>query len=111
MAFTAYHNIVGGTTREVELIGVNDLSLKTTIKSIHLNNIHTSSAAAIDLYLYKGSTDSASDETYYILREYALAAKTYLILDNLYILNFDNTKYSLFISVGGSDTVDVLIGK
>ena len=71
MAFTQYHNILGGTEREVELIGVGDLSNKR-IKSIHLNNIHTSSAATINLYLYKPSTDDSVEETYYILFNYSL---------------------------------------
>jgi len=110
MAFTRYHNILGGTEREVELIGVNDLSNKK-IKSIHLNNIHTSSAATINLYLYKPSTDDSVEETYYILYSYSLAAKKYLTLDNEFgLLNFNNNVYTLFIEVGSSDTVEVLMG-
>jgi len=110
VAFTQYHNIVGSTEIEVELIGINDLSNKK-IKSIHLNNIHASSAATISLYLYKPSTDSSAEETYYILYSYSLAAKTYLTLDNEFgLLNFNNNTYALFIEVGSSDTVEVLMG-
>ena len=61
MALTPYHNIVGGTTRENQLIGVGDI--RSNLRSIHLNNLHTSSAATIDLYLYKPSTDTTADET------------------------------------------------
>ena len=110
MAFTPYHNIVGGTTREVELLGVGD-SIRTVIKSIHLNNLHSSSAATIDLYLYKPSTDTSDEETYYILYNYSLAAKKFLTIDDLGLLSFDNSTYALFISVGGSDTVDVFLNR
>ena len=109
MAFTPYHNIVGGTTRENELIGVGDI--KKNLRSIHLNNIHTSSAATIDLYLYKPSTDTSAEETYYILYNYSLAAKKFLTIDDLGLLSFNNSTYALFISVGGSDTVDVFLNK
>jgi hypothetical protein len=108
MAFTPYHNILGATARDNELVAINDITRKG-IKSIQLANVHTSAAATIDLYLYKDSTDTTSDETYYFMKEYSLAAKTYLILDNVYLLNFDNTSYSLHIATGGSDTIDVMI--
>lgn len=110
MAFIQYHNIRGSVDREVELIGVNDL-LGKKIKSIHLNNIHTSSPATINLYFYKPSTDSSVEETYYMLYNYSLAAKTYLTLDNEFgLLNFNNNTYALFIEVGGSDTIDIVMG-
>ena len=108
MAFEPYHNIVGGTTRENELISVGDL--RNSVKSIHLNNIHASSAATINLYIYKPSTDTTAEETYYLLKGYNLAAKTYLVLDDAFVLGFNNRVYALFIEVGSSDTVDVLIG-
>jgi hypothetical protein len=109
MALTPYHKIVGSTTRENELIGVGDI--RSNLRSIHLNNLHTSSAATIDLYLYKPSTDTTAEETYYILYNYSLAAKTFLTIDDLGLLSFDNSTYALFISVGGSDTVDVFLNR
>ena len=109
MALTPYHKIVGGTTRENELIGVGDI--RSNLRSIHLNNLHTSSAATIDLYLYKPSTDTSDEETYYILYNYSLAAKKFLTIDDLGLLSFDNSTYALFISVGGADTVDVFLNR
>ena len=109
MALTSYYNIRGATTRENELIGVEDF--KGSLRSLHLNNIHSSAAATIDLYLYKPSTDASVEETYYILYNYNLAAKTYLTIDDLGLLSFNNSTYALFISVGGSDTVDVFLNK
>ena len=109
MALTPYHNILGATTRESELIGVGDI--RSNLRSIHLNNLHTSSAATIDLYLYKPSTDTTAEETYYILYNYSLAAKTFLTIDDPGLLSFDNSTYALFVSVGGSDTVDIFLNR
>tara|TARA_R110000824_G_scaffold357579_1_gene545132 strand:+ start:1086 stop:1418 length:333 start_codon:yes stop_codon:yes gene_type:complete len=110
MAFTPYHNIVGATARDNELVATGDLP-RSGIKSIQLTNIHGSAAATIDLYLYKDSTDTTSDETYYFLKDYQIAHRGYLILDNIHLLNFDNSTYSLHIETGSSDTVDVMIRK
>ena len=110
MAFTPYHNILGATARETELVAVDDLP-RSGIKSIQLTNIHGSAAATIDLYLYKDSTDTTDDETYYFLKDYQIPYRGYLILDNIHLLNFDNSTYGLHIETGGSDTVDVMIRK
>ena len=40
-----------------------------------------------------------------------VAAKTFLTIDDLGLLSFDNSTYALFISVGGSDTVDVFLNR
>jgi len=109
MAFEPYHNIVGSTAQEVELVGIGDLR-SSSVRSIHLNNIHTSSAATINLYFYKPSTDTSREETYYLLYNYSLAAKTFLVLDDAFVLGFNNNKHALFIEVGSSDTVDVILG-
>ena len=110
MAFSAYHNIKGATAQDNELIAVNDL-FKHKVNSIQLTNIHGSATATIDLYLYKDSTDTTDDETYYFLKDYQIPYRGYLILDNIYLLNFDNSTYSLHIETGSSDTVDVMIRK
>lgn len=109
MAITRYYNLVGSTQQETEIIGVGDI-ITETIKSIYLNNVHTSSAATIDLYIYKPSTDTTAEEEYYILYNYSLSAKNYLNLTNEFgLFNIDNGEYALFIKIGSSDTVDVLI--
>ena len=110
MAFTPYHNIVGATARDTELVATDDLP-RSGIKSIQLTNVHGSAAATIDLYLYKDSTDTTDDEAYYFLKDYQIPYRGYLILDNIHLLNFDNSTYSLHIETGGSDTVDVMIRK
>ena len=111
MAFTPYHNIVAGTAKEVELISVDDLSIsRKVIKNIHFTNLHDHLLANIDLYLYKPSTDTTSEETYYILHNYPLNAGAYITLNNEYLLKFDNSTYRLFVKVGASNTIDILIG-
>jgi len=59
------------------------------------------------------SSSLNSSETYYILHTVAIPADTSLLLDNSSILSFNNSTngYSLFITVGSSDTVDVIIKK
>ena len=110
MAFTSYHNISGSTARSTELIATDDLG-KKSIKSIQITNTSTSAAATVDLFLYKQSTDSTASETYYYLKDYQIAYRDYLILDNPHLLRFSNisTGFSLHIDVGSLDSVDVMI--
>ena len=110
MAFTPYHNIVGATAQDNELVAINDIP-KKGIKGLQISNIHVSAAATIDLYLFKDSTDAAASKTYYFLKATSIPITVSLVLDNPYLLNFDNTStgYSLYINVGSSDTVDVMI--
>ena len=112
MAFTGYHNIVGSNGVHVELLAPGDNG--GNIKSIMLTNIHASIDATVSLSLVKLSSSSiTSSETYYILHTIAIPADTSLLLDNSDILTFNNaiSGYSLFITVGGSDKVDVIIRK
>lgn len=111
MAFTGYHNITGSTGVYVELLAPGDTD--GVIKSIMLTNIHASNDATVSLSIVKLSDYSArnASETYYLLHTIAIPADTSLLLDNSDILSFNNSKngYSLFITVGSSDTVDVII--
>ena len=107
MAFNRYHNITGSTGVDVELLapgsGVNN------IKSIMLTNVHATADATVTLFLYRASTN----KTFNILHTVAIPADSSLLLDNTSLLNFDNSSsgYSLNITVGSSDTVDVLINR
>jgi len=105
LAFNKYHNITGSTGVDVELLAAG--SGANNIKSIMLTNIHGSSAATVTLSLFKASTN----KTYQILSTYSIAADNFLLLDNKALLSFDNSSsgYSLNITVGSSDTVDVFI--
>ena len=71
----------------------------------------TSSAAFfMEIYDKNPQTDTTAEVTYYLLKSYSLGATKYLVLDDAFVLGFNNRVYALFIEVGGSDTVDVLIG-
>jgi hypothetical protein len=113
MAFTPYHNITGSTGVHAELLALGDTS--GDIKSIMLANVHATADATVSLSIVKLSDSSAANtsETYYIIHTVAIPADTSLLLDDPNILSFNNSTngYSLFITVGSTDTVDVIIRK
>tara|TARA_R100000742_G_C4250222_1_gene68618 strand:- start:141 stop:482 length:342 start_codon:yes stop_codon:yes gene_type:complete len=113
MAFTPYHKITGSTGVHVELLAAGDNA--NNIKSITLTNIHATADATVSLSIVKLSdfSDKNTEEIYYLLSTIAIPSDTVLLLDNTSMLSFDNSTggYSLFITVGSSDTVDVLIRK
>ena len=108
MAFTAYHNITGSTGVDVELIapGKN----VGTIKSIVIANTHATADATITLFIENDPTAAAAS-IFKILSTIAIPSDTSLILDNSSVLSFDNSAngYGLYITVGDSDTLDVMI--
>jgi hypothetical protein len=111
MAFTRYHKIVGSTNPNVELLAPGDNA--GDIKSIMITNINATADATVSLSVVKLSSHSAlnTSETYYILSTVAIPSDTALLLDDSALLSFDNSTsgYSLFITVGSSDTVDVSV--
>ena len=108
MAFTPNHNIVGATSRNNELVAINDL-VKKKIRGIQITNIHASAVATVDLYLFKDSTDTAVSETYYFLKNLQIPFRSTLILDDEDLLAFNSTQFSLYMFVGATDTLDVII--
>ena len=106
MAFSSYHNILGATSQDQILI--EDGSSAGDIRSILLTNVHDTADATVSLSIRNLKTGT---ETYYLLHTVAIPADTSLLLDNSAMLRFDNRtdKYSLVITVGASDTVDVTI--
>lgn len=108
MAFTPYHNILGATARDNELVAIGDISRKA-VQAIQITNIDASAAATVGLYLYKDSTDTTAEQTVYILHDVVVPYATSFLLDDPNILKFDNSSYSLHIEVGASDELDVII--
>ena len=108
MAFTPYHNILGATARDNELVAIGDIPRKR-IKAIQITNIDASADSAVSLYLYKDSTDTTPEETIYILRDIVIPYAVSLLLDNPSILGFDNSNYGLHMEVGASDEIDVIL--
>ena len=113
MAFTPYHNITGSTGVHIELLAPGDNA--SNIKSITIANTHATIDATISLSITKLSdySNRNSEEVYYLLSTVSIPSDTSLILDNLEMLAFDNSLggYSLFITVGSLDTLDVSIKK
>ena len=110
MAFTAYHNITGSTGVDVELIAPGeDIG---AIRSIMVTNTHATADATVSLFIQNDPT-AAAVSTFYILSTVAIPSDTSLLLDNSSVLSFDNSSngYGLYLTVGSSDTLDVMINR
>ena len=99
-----FYNITGSTGVTVELIAPED---ETSIKSILLTNIHATATATVSLFI-QDDPESGTTSTYYLLSTVAIPSDTALLLDNPSIFRFSSI-YGLYITVGSSDTVDVMI--
>jgi len=111
MAFTAYHNITGSTGVDIELIKPG--TKVSSIKSIVITNIHATADATVSLFIQNDPVAAAAS-TFYILSTVAIPSDTTLILDNTSVLSFNNsnsTGYGLYLTVGSSDTLNVMINK
>ena len=109
MAFTAYHNITGSTGVTVELVKPGDNN--QGIKSIMLTNIHATADATVSLFIQNDPPAGNATSTFKILSTVAIPSDMALLLDDTPLLSFNGIKYGLYITVGGSDTVDVLINR
>jgi len=110
MAFTPYHNITGSTGVNVSLLEPGDDA--SDIISILITNTQGTNDASVSLFIQDQPTAAASS-TYYILSTIAIPADTSLLLNESSILQFDNSinGYGLYMTVGGSDTLDVMINR
>ena len=106
MAFTSYHNITGSTGEDIELIapGTN----VNQIKSILITNTHSTTQAVVSLFIEDDPTAAAA-KIYHIIKKVVIPIGASLVLDNSSVISFDNSIYGLYATVGGSDTLDVMI--
>ena len=100
-----FYNITGSTGITVELISPTEDN--NNIKSILLTNVHATADATITLFI-QDDPSSGATSTYNILSTVAIPSDTALLLDNPSMFRFDDF-YGLYITVGSSDTVDVMI--
>ena len=110
MAITRYHNVTGATGVDVELIAPG--SKVNNLGSIMLTNVHASNDATVTLFIQDNPVSTAA-KTFNIIHTIAIPADSSLLLDNKSVISFDNsssTSFGLYITVGSSDTVDVLLG-
>lgn len=105
MAFTRYHSIAGSSAVTTRLIKRG--SNANDIKSIMLTNTHATDAASVSLFL-QDDTGSVV-KSFSILSSVLIPLNVSLLLDDESLLRFDNSVFGLFITVGSSDTLDVLI--
>ena len=108
MAVTKYHNITGSSGINVTLLSPGDGA--DGIKSVVIANTHATADATVSLFL-QDNPSSSSPSTFYIFKTVAIPSDTSMILDDKGVLSFDNTTngYGLYMTVGSSDTLDVLI--
>jgi hypothetical protein len=99
-----FYNVTGSTGVTVELIAPDDVS---NIKSILLTNVHATADATITLFI-QDDPESGATSTYNFLSTVAIPSDTALFLDDPTMFRFDEL-YGLYITVGSSDTVDVMI--
>ena len=101
-----FFNITGSTGVTVELISPTEDN--NNIKSILLTNVHATADATVTVFIQDDPASGATS-TYNLIHTIAIPADTSLVLDNPSMFRFDDF-YGLYITVGSSDTVDVIIG-
>ena len=103
---TLYHNIVGSTTLDNELLAPG--AGITGIRSITITNTHATDTNTFGLSI-QDAPDSGASSTFKILHKIAIPPNCTLLLDDSSMLRFDNTKYGLYAGVISGATFDVLI--
>ena len=105
---TLYHNITGSTGIDVILLEPGDNV--DNIKSVLITNTHATADATVSLFI-QDQPSAAAAKTYRILSTIAIPSDTSLLLDEPSMFSFDNSDdgYGLYMTVGSSDTLDVMI--
>jgi len=88
----------------VELVAPDDA---INIKSILLTNVHATADATVTLFI-QDDPESGTTSTYNFLSTVAIPSDTALFLDDPSMFRFGEL-YGLYITVGSSDTVDVMV--
>jgi len=100
-----HYNIVGATSSSVELVAPR---VSQSIKSILFTNVHDTADATVTLFI-EDNPSSGTSNKYNIIHTVNVPPDTSLLLDNKSMLKYES-KYGLYIEVGSTDTVDVMIG-
>ena len=104
---TFYSIISGSTGVDIELLapGVHE----SGIKSILLTNVHDTASATVTLFIQDSAVGIASS-TYNLINNIVIPAGSSLLLNEASMFKFGE-QYGLYITVGSSDTVDVIISQ
>ena len=105
MSLSREHSIAGTSAVTTRLIKRG--SNANDIKSIMLTNTKASGSVTVSLFLQDDTGDVV--KTFSILKNSEIPENFSLLLDDQSLLRFDNSVFGLFITIGGSDTLDVLI--
>jgi len=101
-----FYNITGSTGVTVELIAPNAAN---NIKSVLLTNVHATADATVTLFI-QDDPASGTTRTYNLIHTIAIPADSSLFLDNPSMFVFGE-EFGLYITVGSSDTVDIIISQ
>lgn len=99
-----FYNIVGSTLETNELIAPGT---SVNIKSVLITNVHDTADATVTIFI-QDKPVSGSSNKYNIIHTVAVPADVSLFLDNPNMFNFKSI-YGLYVEVGSSDTVDIMI--
>ena len=108
MVFTPYHNITGSTGVTSTLVDPSE-NLRA-VNSINVSNIHATATATVSVFIQDNPT-SGTASVYYMVKNVKVPAGVSFMLDESIPLSKGSTKYGLYITVGASDTVDVIMKK
>tara|TARA_E500000305_G_scaffold30065_1_gene22981 strand:+ start:115 stop:429 length:315 start_codon:yes stop_codon:yes gene_type:complete len=101
----SFYNVTGSTGVTVELLAPN--ADNEGISSVLLTNVHATADATVTLFIQDDPV-SGSTSTYNIIHTIAVPADSSLLLNEHGMFGFPDT-FGLYITVGSSDTVDVII--
>jgi hypothetical protein len=101
-----FYNVTGSTGVTVELVAPNAAN---NIQSVLLTNIHATADATVTLFI-QDDPASGTTRTYNIIHTIAIPADSSLFLDNPSMFTFGE-EFGLYITVGSSDTVDVIVNQ
>ena len=105
MAITLLHNSTGSTGTTVELISaIEDIR---SIKSINIANTHSSNAT-VSVFIQDNPTSSAAS-SFKIIEDLVIPPGVSFLLDDGIPLSQNQISFGLYITVGSSDIVDVII--
>jgi hypothetical protein len=104
-----FYNITGSTGVTVELLKPNESVY--IAKKIILTNVHASADATVTLFIENDpdDTEGQASQTYNIIHTVAIPADSSLLLDEDFLFEIPND-FGLYITVGATDTVDVILG-
>ena len=98
-----FYNITGSTGITVEIAPAKTEG----IKSLMLTNVHATASATVTVF-FENQPVSGSAEIYNIIHEVVIPIGTSLLLDEQSVLKAPKG-FAIYITVGSSDTIDVIV--